>query len=83
MTIIVSSTIVVVKKPVFTFSSNVPLASPTRIPCQFNLDMNLQPLDMMIEARTIFGSPIFSEIVITTCWVIWTSRNGVIFDKEV
>jgi hypothetical protein len=36
---------------------------------------------MVIEGRTNFGSPIFREICITTCWVIWTTRNAVIFDN--
>jgi hypothetical protein len=38
-------------------------------------------LDMIIEARTTFGSPLFREIFITACWVIWSTRNGVIFDS--
>ena len=42
-------------------------------------NMNLSPLDMIIEARSNFGNLIFREIFITTCWVIWTSRNAVIF----
>ena len=49
------------------------------IPIDWNL--NLQPLDMVIEARTAFGSIIFREIFITACWIIWTTRNGVIFDS--
>ena len=47
-----------------------------------NWNMNLPPLDMIIEARTAFESPIFREIVIITCWTIWTSRNGLIFDNK-
>lgn len=35
---------------------------------------------MVIEARRSFGNPIFREIFITACWVIWTTRNKVIFD---
>jgi len=35
---------------------------------------------MIIEARTTFGSPLFSDIFITACWVIWSTRNGVIID---
>ena len=34
---------------------------------------------MVIDARTNFGSPIFREICITACWIIWTTRNAVIF----
>jgi len=36
---------------------------------------------MIIEARTTFGSPLFREIFITACWVIWSTRNGVIIDS--
>jgi len=36
---------------------------------------------MVIEAREAFGSSIFSEIFITACWVIWLTRNDVIFDN--
>jgi hypothetical protein len=43
---------------------------------------NLQPLDMIIEARTTFGNPVFREIFITACWTIWTTRNAFIFDNE-
>jgi len=45
--------------------------------CPFNLscwnrigihwDLSLPPLDMLIEASTAFGSPIYREIVITAC----------------
>ena len=49
------------------------------IPIDWNL--NLQPLDMVIEARSAFGSPLFREIFITGCWTIWMTRNGVIFDN--
>jgi len=37
---------------------------------------------MVIEARNFFGSSIFREIVITSCWIIWTARNRAIFDGE-
>ena len=43
-------------------------------------NQNLPPLDMIIDARTSFGSPIFREIFITACWIIWVTRNTVIFD---
>jgi len=43
---------------------------------------NLEPLDMVYQARISFGSKIFRELVITACWVIWTTRNGVIFDGK-
>jgi len=42
---------------------------------------NLDPLDMIIEARTAFGSYLFRAIVITACWIIWNSRNGLILDN--
>jgi len=41
----------------------------------------MPPLDMVIDARTFFGSPIFREIFITACWIIWVTRNAVIFDN--
>lgn len=41
-------------------------------------NLNLQPLDMIIEARTNFCSIIFREIVITTCQIIWKMRNSII-----
>ena len=44
-------------------------------------NQNLPPLDMIIDARTTFGSPIFREIFITACWIIWVTRNAVIFDN--
>jgi hypothetical protein len=44
-------------------------------------NLNLPPLDMVIEARTNFGNIIFREIVIAACWIIWTSRNRLIFDN--
>jgi hypothetical protein len=37
---------------------------------------------MICQARISFGSKIFRELVITACWVIWTTRNGVIFDAK-
>jgi hypothetical protein len=48
------------------------------------IDWNLQlpPLDMVIEARNSFGTCIFREIVITSCWIIWTTKNRAIFDGE-
>jgi hypothetical protein len=33
----------------------------------------------MIEARTTFGSPIFREIVITGCWIVWKITNNIMF----
>lgn len=44
-----------------------------------NWDTSLNPLDMFCNARNTFNNPIFREIVITVCWIIWTTRNGVIF----
>lgn len=43
---------------------------------------HLPPLDMIIEARTAFGSYLFRPIVITACWIIWNSRNGLILDNK-
>jgi hypothetical protein len=45
-------------------------------------DTNLQPLDMIIKARSDFGNAFFREILITVCWAIWITRNGVIFYHE-
>lgn len=42
-------------------------------------NMNLAPLDMVIDAITFFNHTIFGEIFITACWIIWTTRNSVIF----
>jgi hypothetical protein len=36
---------------------------------------------MILQAREDFDNNIFREIIITACWVIWTTRNGVIFDN--
>jgi hypothetical protein len=47
------------------------------IPINWNLSS--RPLDMVIEAREAFGSTIFREIFITACWIIWLTRNSVIF----
>jgi hypothetical protein len=41
--------------------------------------VNLEHLDMVIEARTNFGHPIFRELMITVCWIIWKTKNGIIF----
>jgi hypothetical protein len=46
-----------------------------------NWDLNAPPLDMLIQAREAFGGIIFREIFITTCWVIWLTRNNVIFNN--
>jgi len=40
-----------------------------------------QPLDMVIEARDVFGNHIFKEIIITACWTIWTTTNRVTFNN--
>lgn len=45
-------------------------------------DLNLAPLDMVIEARRYFGHVIFREILIAACWSIWKMRNSIIFDNE-
>lgn len=46
-----------------------------------NWNLQLQPLDMVLDARNAFGNRIFREIFITGCWIIWTTRNKVIFDN--
>ena len=49
------------------------------IPVDGNL--NLTPLDMVLQARADFNNAIFREIAITACWVIWNTRNDVVFDN--
>lgn len=49
------------------------------IPIVWNL--NLRPLDMILQARADFDSVIFREVLITACWIIWTMRNSIIFDN--
>lgn len=64
----------------------VPFECPFDLACwnyigiHWNLD--LPPLDMIIEARTAFGSYLFRPIVIMACWIIWNSRNGLILDSK-
>jgi len=43
--------------------------------------LNLTPLDMVLQARADFNNAIFREIAITACWVIWNTRNDVVFDN--
>ena len=45
-------------------------------------NFNLQPLDMIIQARLNFNSHFFWEFFITACWVLWKARNGIIFDNQ-
>jgi len=61
------------------FECNFSQACWGSIPISWNL--NLPPLDMMVNAREKFGSQIFKEIVIIACWTIWTLRNSIIFDN--
>jgi len=49
------------------------------IPINWNL--SLSPLDMILQARADFDNAEFREILITGCWVIYCTRNGVIFDN--
>lgn len=44
-------------------------------------DLSLDPLDMVIEARRMFGHHIFRKLMITACWIIWKMRNSIIFDN--
>ena len=44
------------------------------IPISWNL--NLSPLDMILQARADFDNIIFREIFITACWVIWTKKQN-------
>jgi hypothetical protein len=36
----------------------------------------------MLQARVDFGSSIFRELVITTCWIIWKCHNDIIFGRK-
>jgi len=47
------------------------------IPVTWNL--NLSPLDMVLQARADFDNVIFREIIITARRVIWNTRNKIIF----
>jgi hypothetical protein len=49
-------------------------------PIFWNLQQQ-QPLDMVVEAPNVFGNHIFREIIITACWIIWTTTNRVTFDN--
>jgi len=42
-------------------------------------NLNIPPMDMVIEARLDIGRSYFREIIIATCWIIWTSGNRLIF----
>jgi len=44
-------------------------------------DLNLPPLDMVLQAREIFHNIIFREIMIIACWIIWKTHNSIIFDN--
>lgn len=44
-------------------------------------NLNLSPLDMILQARIDFQNIISREIVITACWIIWITRNSIIFDN--
>jgi hypothetical protein len=57
--------------------------------CPFSVDcwssisihwnLNLQPLDMIIQARIDLGSHVFMEIFIAACWMIGTLQMGSLF----
>lgn len=49
------------------------------IPIQW--DLSLPPPRHDDWSQDKFGNLIFKEIVITSCWVIWTTRNGIIFNN--
>jgi hypothetical protein len=54
---------------------------PFIIACWNYLDIhwNLNTMDMVIEARLDIGRSYFKEIIIATCWIVWTSGNRLIF----
>jgi hypothetical protein len=41
-------------------------------------NFNLQPLDMLIEARKNFGNLVFREIIITACWIGLSRRLEIV-----
>lgn len=59
---------------------------PFTVACWSSINIHwniaLEPLDMICQARIDFNSPIFREVVITACWILWNTRNGVIFDAK-
>ena len=59
-----------------------PFSSDCWSSASIHWDLTLKPRDMLIEARIAFGSCIFIEIMITPYWVIWTIRNGALFDNS-
>ena len=85
MTTIVCFVIAGLRKHVFTCFLNVPLAVIVGVLFQFIGTIPHSPTagsDDRSNARTTFGSSILMKIVIMACWVIWTTRNGVIFDNK-
>lgn len=46
-----------------------------------NWNLSVSPLDMILQAIADVDSIVFREIVITTCWIIWTTRNAIIFNN--
>ena len=82
MTTIVCFVIAGLRKHVFTCFLNVSLAVIVGVLFQFIGTIPHSPTagsDDRSNARTTFGSSILMKIVIMACWVIWTTRNGVIF----
>lgn len=43
-----------------------------------NCNLHLPPMDMVIKARNDFDNSVFREVVVTACWIIWTTRNRVV-----
>jgi hypothetical protein len=43
---------------------------------------NLQIEDMLLEAKTRWNKPLFTEVLILGAWNIWKTRNRVYFDGE-
>jgi len=73
---------VAVKKPLNIFFFTCPFSQDCWDYLHIYWNINLDPLDMVIEARTVFGHSIFRELMITACWIIWKLRNSIIFYNE-
>jgi hypothetical protein len=72
-----------VEETCFHFFFECPFSTDSWQSLSVHWNLNLQPLDMMTDARTPFSSSIFREImIVAACWIIWTVRNEVVFDNK-
>ena len=70
MTTTVFSVIWPLKRLVSIYFSSVLFSRDCWATIPINWNLNLSPLDMILQARADFDNIIFREIVITACWVI-------------